>query len=89
MPDDAAISALRNVVWHESRLYDDLLLNRPTTLEDALHRATKYVEMEEEKIALKKKHAPAKSLTSKDRSENDYYESRQHFDQHFPDKKAR
>ncbi|KAF2599887.1 hypothetical protein F2Q68_00008385 [Brassica cretica] len=36
---------------------EELLLNKPSTLEDSLHRASKYMEMEEEKKAFAEKHA--------------------------------
>ena len=57
MSDCACISALLNDLWHELRLYEELLLNKPSTLEDSLHRASKYMEMEEEKKAFAEKHA--------------------------------
>ncbi|KAF2599885.1 hypothetical protein F2Q68_00008387 [Brassica cretica] len=34
---------------------EELLLNKPSTLEDSLHRASKYMEMEEEKKAFAEK----------------------------------
>ena len=81
VPDEAAISALRNAVSHESRFCDDLLLNRPVYLEDALHKATRYIEMEEEKLAFSRKHTSNKQ--SKEKVQDDYYEPRQHYNQEY------
>ncbi|KAG7583777.1 Reverse transcriptase domain [Arabidopsis suecica] len=61
VPDEAAIVALRNAVWYDSRFRDDITLHAPSTLEDALHRASRYIELEEEKIILAKKHNPTKT----------------------------
>ncbi|CAA0384256.1 unnamed protein product [Arabidopsis thaliana] len=51
-PYDAAIAALRNALRHESRFREDLLLNQPATLADALHRANRFIEIEEDKAAI-------------------------------------
>lgn len=90
IPHDAAISALRNGLWHESRFREDLISNRYNTLEDALHRATRYIEMEEEKIALNRKHAPPpKVLAQKDKQKDEYNEPRQHYDRDYANDKSR
>lgn len=57
MSDCACISPLLNDLWHELRLYEELLLNKRSTLEDSLHRASKYMEMEEEKKVFAEIHA--------------------------------
>ncbi|KAG7556855.1 Retrotransposon gag domain [Arabidopsis suecica] len=56
----AALSALRNGLWHESRFREEIIVNRPNTIQDALFRATNWMEAEEEKLSLAKKHRPAK-----------------------------
>ncbi|KAG7568043.1 hypothetical protein ISN45_Aa04g008810 [Arabidopsis thaliana x Arabidopsis arenosa] len=55
-----ALSALRNGLWHESRFREEIIVNRPSTIQDALFRATNWMEAEEEKLSLAKKHRPAK-----------------------------
>ncbi|KAG7583672.1 Ribonuclease H-like superfamily [Arabidopsis suecica] len=56
----AALSALRNGLWDESRFREEIIVNRPSTIQDALFRATNWMEAEEEKLSLAKKHRPAK-----------------------------
>ncbi|KAG7585762.1 Ribonuclease H domain [Arabidopsis thaliana x Arabidopsis arenosa] len=56
----AALSALRNGLSHESRFREEIIVNRPSTIQDALFRATNWMEAEEEKLSLAKKHRPAK-----------------------------
>ncbi|KAG7533312.1 Zinc finger CCHC-type [Arabidopsis thaliana x Arabidopsis arenosa] len=56
----AALSALRNGLWHASRFREEIIVNRPSTIQDALFRATNWMEAEEEKLSLSKKHRPAK-----------------------------
>lgn len=58
--DDAAIAALRNALWYESRFRDDLMLNTPPTLEDVMHIATIFIEVEEEMAAMARKHSTSK-----------------------------
>ncbi|KAG7567101.1 Ribonuclease H-like superfamily [Arabidopsis thaliana x Arabidopsis arenosa] len=56
----AALSALRNGLWHESRFREEIIVNRPSTIQDALFRATNWMEAEEQKLSLAKKHQPVK-----------------------------
>lgn len=35
----AALAALKNELWHESRFREELIVNRPVTIQDALFRA--------------------------------------------------
>ncbi|KAG7578877.1 Retrotransposon gag domain [Arabidopsis thaliana x Arabidopsis arenosa] len=60
-----ALSALRNGLCHESRFREEIIVNRPSTIQDALFRATNWMEAEEEKLSLAKKHRPAKLRTKK------------------------
>ena len=39
------------MLWHDSRFREEIQMNNPTTLEDALHRASRYMKMEEDKKA--------------------------------------
>ncbi|KAG7552326.1 Retrotransposon gag domain [Arabidopsis thaliana x Arabidopsis arenosa] len=41
-------------------LTQEIIVNRPSTIQDALFRATNWMEAEEEKLSLAKKHRPAK-----------------------------
>ncbi|KAG7579148.1 Retrotransposon gag domain [Arabidopsis thaliana x Arabidopsis arenosa] len=59
----AALSALRNGLWHESRFREEIIVNCPSTIQDSLFRATNWMEAEEEKLSLAKKHRPAKLVT--------------------------
>lgn len=52
--DDAVTTTLQNTLWYESRFRDDLMFNTPPILEDAIHRATKFIEVEEERVAMAK-----------------------------------
>ncbi|XP_024014251.1 uncharacterized protein LOC112088194 [Eutrema salsugineum] len=47
--DEASISALRNALRFDTKFQDTLKFGAQQTLEDALHRATLYIEDEEEK----------------------------------------
>ncbi|KAG7593593.1 Copper amine oxidase N-terminal [Arabidopsis thaliana x Arabidopsis arenosa] len=79
--DDAAIAALRNACSYESRFREDLVITQPATLEDALHRANRFIEVEEEKAAMAKRQPKASS--SKDKSHDEHYEPRQHYDRDY------
>ncbi|XP_020886143.1 uncharacterized protein LOC110229725 [Arabidopsis lyrata subsp. lyrata] len=79
--DDAAIAALRNACSYESRFREDLVITQPATLEDALHHANRFIEIEEEKAAMAKRQPKASS--SKDKSNDEHYEPRQHYDKDY------
>ncbi|CAD5332901.1 unnamed protein product [Arabidopsis thaliana] len=66
VPNEAAIVALRNAVWYDSLFRDDITLHAPSTLGDALHRASRYIELEEENLILSRKHNPVKAAPTKD-----------------------
>ncbi|XP_023633340.1 uncharacterized protein LOC111828975 [Capsella rubella] len=59
LSDPAALSALKNGLWHESRFREELTVNRPSNIQDALHRASNWIVAEEEKAALAKKYKVA------------------------------
>ncbi|XP_023644217.1 uncharacterized protein LOC111832107 [Capsella rubella] len=56
LSDSAALSALKNGLWHQSWLREELTVNRPSSIQDALHRASNWIVAEEEKAALAKKY---------------------------------
>ena len=62
---------------------------KPHTLEDALHRAITFIEIEEDKAAFSKKHAATKKSSSKDKEPDEYNEPRQHYDKAYRDGKNR
>ena len=62
---------------------------KPQTLEDALHRAITFIEIEEDKAAFSKKHASTKKSSSKNKEPDEYYEPRQHYDEAYRDGKSK
>ncbi|KAG7556743.1 Retrotransposon gag domain [Arabidopsis suecica] len=70
--DDAAIAALRNACSYESRFREDLVITQPATLEDTLHRANRFIEVEEEKAAMAKRQ-PKASNSQPSKPWNKYY----------------
>lgn len=46
----AVLSALRNSLWHESSFREELTVNCPETIQDALFRENNWIEAEEEKL---------------------------------------
>ena len=50
LSDSAAQFALKNGLWHESCFRESLTVNRPETIQDALHRATNGINAEEEGV---------------------------------------
>ncbi|XP_023643137.1 uncharacterized protein LOC111831878 [Capsella rubella] len=80
-PNKVWLSALRSALLFKCRFREDLTLNQYVTLEDALHRATRYVEMEEEQNVLSQKYMPPKQQIPKNKDE--YVEPRQHYDKSY------
>ncbi|KAG7557008.1 Retrotransposon gag domain [Arabidopsis suecica] len=57
----AALSALRNGLWHESRFREEIIVNRPSTIQDALFRATNWMEAEKASASkIGRKSSPSK-----------------------------
>ena len=58
--NDSTLTALTNGLWHESKFRLEMTINRPLTIEYAIHRASNFVKTEKEANLLAKKHAVAK-----------------------------
>lgn len=76
MPDKIATTALINALWYESKLCEDLKINKTQTLEDALHRSNLFIELEEDKEAMAKKYATTRTTATKDKPKEECRESR-------------
>ena len=59
--DQVAIEALRRGLWYKSGFFSELTLNPPPTIDDALHKASRYITLEEEMAALDKLHRKPQS----------------------------
>lgn len=71
---------------HESSFHDDLMINEPPTLEDAMRRATRFIGVEEERAAMAKMNAPPKAPVSKEKPRDTYYKPHHHYDKERDDK---
>lgn len=69
--NSTSIYALRNALWHESCFCEELLLNKPVTLEYTLHRALRNMEIEEKNKAFAKNLAPTSKSKEKAQEDND------------------
>ncbi|XP_010418957.1 PREDICTED: uncharacterized protein LOC104704598 [Camelina sativa] len=83
IPDAATIVALKDTLWYESRFKEELSLSHVETIADALCRAAKHIELEEEKAVNAKKHTTTKSTMAKEPTviapKTEHVEPRQHF----------
>lgn len=59
------LAALKNDVWFSSKFKEEMAVRAPTSLEDALHRASYFAAHEEEVAALKKQYSANKNNISK------------------------
>ncbi|XP_024006401.1 uncharacterized protein LOC112082919 [Eutrema salsugineum] len=85
--DDSAIPALRKTLHFDSAFKDELKLNAPHILEDALHRAGLHIEIEEEMASLRKL-ASQKNPPQKEKAQDEYHEPRQHYDEEYQRRQA-
>ncbi|XP_022558269.2 uncharacterized protein LOC111206178, partial [Brassica napus] len=76
VPDKKATTALINTLWYESKLREDLKKKKKQMLEDALDRSNLFIELEEDKEAMAKKHATTKTTITKDKAKEECRESR-------------
>ncbi|KAG7552311.1 Retrotransposon gag domain [Arabidopsis thaliana x Arabidopsis arenosa] len=67
--DVAALSALRKALWYKSEFRKELNLSKPTTIRDALHRASDFVAHEEEMELLAKRHELTKQVARAEKAQ--------------------
>lgn len=65
----AALSAQRKALWYKSEFKKELNLSKPTTIRDALHRASDFVAHEEEMELLAKRHEPTKQVARAEKAQ--------------------
>ena len=55
--NDLALTTMKNRLWHKSKFREETMVNRLSTIEDAIHRASNFARAKEENSLLAKQHS--------------------------------
>ncbi|XP_010485214.1 PREDICTED: uncharacterized protein LOC104763554 [Camelina sativa] len=85
---DTTISALRNALAQSSWFREDIIIHGPLTLDEALHRVNRYIELNKERASRTNRPEPPtpKSAKGKEKTQDEHREPRQHLDKEYADR---